>query len=148
MNRPLTGLKLTISLQIPICFKLENYVLNVINIKVKSKHYVKFHGIEPNNNLLFDKHIASLCNKEVNQLHALLCRIQNQMGKNQNKIFMNSFVYSNFNYSPLVWDFSTKKLMRKIDKIQRRYLRKISDDYTGQQRFWYHVTSDCFLWFL
>ena len=39
-------------------------------------------GIEIDSKLLFDKHIASLCRKAANDLHAI-CRLQNQMGNTE-----------------------------------------------------------------
>ena len=51
------------------------------------------------------------------------------MGKEEKEILINSFVYSNFNYCPLIWYFCPKKLMRKIGEIQERCLRIILDDY-------------------
>ena len=81
----------------------ENYTLKVNNIEIESKGSVKFLGIEIDK-LLFEKCIASLCKKAASQLHAI-CRLQNQMGKMEKEILINSFVYSNFNYSPVVWHF-------------------------------------------
>ena len=42
---------------------------------------------------------------------------------------VNSFIYANFNYFPLVWHFSTCELIRKIEKIQKCCLRIVLDDY-------------------
>ena len=42
---------------------------------------------------------------------------------------VNSFIYANFNYCPLVWHFSTCESIRKIEKIQKRCLRIVLDDY-------------------
>ena len=44
------------------------------------------------------------------------------------KILANSFIISNFNYCPLVWDFSTAKQLQKIEKTQERVLRFLHDD--------------------
>ena len=41
----------------------ENYTLKVSNIEIESKSSVKLLGVEIDNKLLFDKHIASLCKK-------------------------------------------------------------------------------------
>ena len=41
----------------------KNYNLKVNNIEVESKNSVKLLGIEIDNKLLFDKHIALLCKK-------------------------------------------------------------------------------------
>ena len=45
------------------------------------------------------------------------------MGFKQKEILLNSFVYSNFNYCPLVWHFCSAKSVKKIEKIQERALR-------------------------
>ena len=51
------------------------------------------------------------------------------MGKSEKATIVNSFIYANFNYYPLVWHFSTCESIRKIDKIQKRRLRIALDDY-------------------
>ena len=51
------------------------------------------------------------------------------MGKSEKVTIVNSFIYANFNYCPLVWHFSTCESIRKIDKIQKRFLRIVLDDY-------------------
>ena len=81
----------------------EKYTLKVNNIEIESKGSIKLLGIEIDK-LIFEKHIASLCKKAASQVHAI-CRLQNQMGKMLKEILINSFVYSNFNYWPVVWHF-------------------------------------------
>ena len=44
-------------------------------------------------------------------------------------MLIQSFVFSHFNYCPLVWYFTTAKQLQKIEKIQERALRFITDDY-------------------
>ena len=39
------------------------------------------------------------------------------------EILVQSFVFSNSNYCPLVWHFSSEKSMKKIEKIHERALR-------------------------
>ena len=51
------------------------------------------------------------------------------MGKSEKVAIVNSFIYANFNYCPLVWHFSTCKLIRKIEKMQKCCLRIVLDDY-------------------
>ena len=46
------------------------------------------------------------------------------MGYKENKNLIDSFVYANFNYSPLVWHFCPAKSLRKIEKIQKRAFTK------------------------
>ena len=57
------------------------------------------------------------------------------MGFKEKEVLINSFVYSNFNYCPLVWHFCSSKSMNKIEKIQEPSLRILHNDlvsdYTG-----------------
>ena len=62
------------------------------------------------------------------QLNAL-GRLQKYMGKPEKVAVVNSFIYANFNYCPLVWHFSTCESIRKIEKIQKCCLRIVFDDY-------------------
>ena len=43
-------------------------------------------------------------------------------------ILIQSFVYANFNYCPLIWNFSSTKSLQKVEKIQKRALKFISDN--------------------
>ena len=55
------------------------------------------------------------------------------MCKKEKEILIKSFVYSNFNYCPLVWFFFfSKTSMRKTEKIQERYLRMVLDEYESK----------------
>ena len=51
------------------------------------------------------------------------------MGKSEKVAIVNSFIYANFNYCPLAWHFSTCDSIRKIEKMQKRCLRIVLDDY-------------------
>ena len=62
------------------------------------------------------------------QLNAL-SRLQKYMGKSEKEAVINSFIPSNFNYCPLVWHFSSCESIKEIEKIQKRCLRIILNDY-------------------
>ena len=51
--------------------------------------------------------------------------------KEQKEALINSFIFSNFNYCPLVWHFCSCKSSQKIGKIQFRCLRIIYNDYSS-----------------
>ena len=82
----------------------DSYPLNINDLTIDSENSVKLLGIEIDNRLSFEKHISTLCNKASNQLNAI-GRIQKFMGFKEKEVLLNSFVYSNFNYWPLVWHF-------------------------------------------
>ena len=45
------------------------------------------------------------------------------------KTLIKSFVYSYFNYSPLVWNFTSAKVINKIESVQKRAIRFLFDYY-------------------
>ena len=46
-------------------------------------------------------------------------------------IIFTSFIFSNFNYCPVVWHFSGKNSTAKMEKIQERALRFVTEDYNS-----------------
>ena len=94
---------------------------------ITSSENVTLLGLEVDSKLNFDEHISKLCNKSAGQLNAL-CRIGHLLGLEERKILINSFIYANFNYCPLVWHFSSRKTINKIENMQKRALRFILND--------------------
>ena len=105
----------------------DSYPLNINDLTIDSENSVKLLGIEIDNRLSFEKHTSTLCNKASNQLNAV-GRIQKSMGFKEKVVLLNSFVYSNFNYYPLVWHFCSSKYLYKIEKIQERAVRLLHND--------------------
>ena len=108
----------------------DSYSLNINGETINSESSVKLLGVEIDNKLSFEKHISTLCKKAGNQLNAI-SRIQKYMGFKEKEVLLNSFVYSNFNYCPLVWHFCSSKSLNKIEKIQERALRILYNDYSS-----------------
>ena len=94
---------------------------------IKSEKTVKLLGIKLDNKLNFDPHISDLCKKAATQLNVLK-RLKQFIGFEEKKILVQSFVYSNFNYCPLVWHFSSAKSLQKVERIQERALRFLFND--------------------
>ena len=61
----------------------------------------------------------------------VLNRLKAYIGNKNTEILINSFIYSSFNYCPLVWHFSSCKSAMKIEKIHKRCLRMILNDNTS-----------------
>ena len=95
--------------------------------EIKTTNSIKLLDINIDNQLRFNKHISILCSKAAMQLNAL-SRLQKNMGKSEEAI-INSFILSNFNYCRLLWHFTSCETIRKIEKIQKRCLRIIFNDY-------------------
>ena len=87
-------------------------------------------GMEIDNSLTFNTHIANLCKKAASQLNVLK-RLSRFMGYNERRIIMQSFILSNFNYCALIWHFCFcfESNTAKIEEIQERALTLVLDDY-------------------
>ena len=98
------------------------------NKEIKTTNSIKLLGINIDDQLRFNEHISILCSEVAMQLNAL-SRLQKYIGKSEKEAIINSFILSNFNYCPLVWHFSSCESIRKIEKIQKRCLAIILNDY-------------------
>ena len=83
---------------------------------------MKLLGVTLDYKLDFDPHISNLFKKAATQLNVLK-RLKSFIGFKEKKIFVQSFIYSNFDYCPLIWYFSSSKSLQKIEKLQERALR-------------------------
>ena len=72
------------------------------NISAKEK--VDLLGITIDNKLTFETHISSLCRKAAGQLNALK-RLSYYIAVETHKILVEAFIFSDFNYCPLVQVF-------------------------------------------
>ena len=80
--------------------------------------------------LNFNLHIDIICKFASNELNALV-RLKRDLGYEERFVLVNSFIYANFNYCPLVWIFLSKSLLNKIENLQKQVLRFVLDDYTS-----------------
>ena len=78
-------------------------------------------------NLTFDIHIDSICLKASRQISALQ-RLTGLLDFPSRKAIYNSFISSHFNYCPLVWFFTSKASIAKMQKLQERALRFVLKD--------------------
>ena len=105
----------------------ESFKLKVGTYEIETQNCVELLGIEIDDKLNFKKHISKLCKKAAGQLNSI-CRLKRDMNKDAMKVLIESFVYANFNYCPLVWHFCNPQSIRNMEKIQERALRLIYDD--------------------
>ena len=71
--------------------------------------------------------------KAASQLNALY-RINRYLTFEMKTILVNSFIYSNFNYCPLVWHIMPANSIHVIEKIQERLLRFQFDDFHSRYK--------------
>ena len=108
----------------------ENITIDKENSEVASN--VKMLSVHIDSKLNFNLHIDIICKSASNQLNALV-GLKRYLGHEERFVLVNSFIYSNFNYCPLVWMFSskTKTSLNKIENLQKCALRFVLDNYTS-----------------
>ena len=108
--------------------KDETINIEVGGFEISNSQTEKLLGVTIDNKLTFKPHVANLCSKASQKLHAL-ARIGNYMNFSQRKIIINSFILSQFGYCPLVWMFHSRELNNRINKIHERSLRIVYQDH-------------------
>ena len=78
-----------------------NIEVEIGNQKINSTLSVKLLGVHIDDKLKFNEHINKMCKSAGNQLNALI-RLKSFLGLKEKEVLVNSFIYSNFNYCPLV----------------------------------------------
>ena len=68
------------------------------------------------------------CKKASNQLNDI-SRFHIYLGFKEKETLIKSFVYANFNSSPMIWHFCSDNSVRKIEKIQERALKIVHNDF-------------------
>ena len=107
-----------------------NIEVEIGNEKISSTSSVKLLGVHIDDKLNFNEHINKICKSAGNQLNALI-RLKSFLGLKEKEVLVNSFIYSNFNYCPLVWMLSHKKSLDKIESLHKRALRFLLKDYVS-----------------
>ena len=96
--------------------------------QVKCEDSVVLLGIELDHMLTFNDHITDICKKSARQL-AVLKRLGHLLTLQGKVAIFKSFISSNFNYYPLIWQFCSQCNTNKLKKVQERALRFVYNDY-------------------
>ena len=78
--------------------------------------------------LKLDEHVKSFC-LEANRNISDLSRVAKIIDKPKCYLLYNSFVMSNFRYSPLIWMFCGKTAKNEMNRVHKRALRVVLRDY-------------------
>ena len=90
-----------------------------IGDKIEDSPSIKLLGVLIDDKLNFNLRITNICRSAANQLSALI-RLRQFLSFEAKKVLVNSYFYSNFNYCPLVWMFSSAKSLNKIESLQKK----------------------------
>ena len=90
-------------------------------------------GVCIDGKLIFNEHVCRICSKASAQISAPQ-RLTGLVDYPSRKAIYTSFIVSNFNYCPLVWFFTSRESIDKIDKIQERALRFVLKDHISDYK--------------
>ena len=102
--------------------------LNIEGVKISATKNVKILGIEIDNQLRFNKHVKTLCDKTNRKISAFR-RLNMYLSREQAMKLCSTVIISSFNYCPLVWMFCGKEANHKINRTHKRALRILHNDY-------------------
>jgi hypothetical protein len=96
----------------------------ISGMSIAPEQKVKLLGITIDKKLTFDTYVENICRNASKQLNVLK-RFSKILGQKQKLRVFQSFIVSNFNYCPVVWNFCSKGRAQLIEKIQERGLRYV-----------------------
>jgi len=114
-----------------IWFSKDDLSLNfeVADSTIKSEKVVKLLGIQLDSKLSFTQHVTTICKKAARQINALSRISKNLNYYNKLKIY-ESFIMSNFIYCSVVYNNLNSTNDRKMEKLNKRALRLVCNNYT------------------
>ena len=118
----------------------DSVTVKIGNTDVFNSSKEKLLRVHIDGKLSVNYHVSKLCQKASNKLYAL-ARISPYMGQSKLRNLMGAFIYSQFQYCPLIWMFHGRQLNQKISKIQERALRITSKD--TESTFSELIQKDC-----
>ena len=108
----------------------QEFSLETENKSIDMTRSVKLLGINVDDELKFDKHVKTMC-QNVSRKISAFSRVVPYIYEKKGKILYHTFIMSNFNYCPLIWIFCGKTQNKEIDRVHKRALRILLDDYTS-----------------
>ena len=104
-----------------------NVTLNFETCVIQASTKINILGVEFDDKLKFNYHIDEVCNQTSKQINALK-RMRHFLDRSCRKTIYNSYVSSNFNYCSIIWMFSGKVNMDKLENTNKRALRFVLND--------------------
>lgn len=109
---------------------MEVIIFNVSGASITALQRVKLLGIHIDQKLNFDYQVTMMCKRASWHISAI-ARISKFLDKTCLIRLFHAFVLSNFQYCNTVWHFCSKENQIKLEKVQKRALRVVLNDYTS-----------------
>ena len=102
--------------------------VSVDGTMLETAESIKILGVTVDRNLNFNDHVSRMCTKAGRQLNVLQ-RLKGCLDYNSRMAIYKTFIMSNFNYCPVIWMFTSKASLSKLESLQKRALRFVLNDY-------------------
>ena len=94
--------------------------------EIRPSECIDILGIELDRHLKFSSHINKICCQTGKQINALK-RIKHHLEKDSKLTIYNSYINCNFNFCSIVWMFTNKSHMEKLERTNKRALRFVTN---------------------
>ena len=111
-------------------YRFEQLWIKVGDNKTRQKSLVKLLDVTIDNELKFDKYVSEICAKANRKLSVLL-RLSKFLCLDKRRTLFQSFIKAQFKYCPLIWMFCSRSSNKKINRLHKRALRLVYDDYSS-----------------
>ena len=108
--------------------KSANICIEIDDLVLVPKDNVKLLGITIDSELKFTDHVKSLCTKTSRKVTAF-SRVAKLLDFKKARLLYNAFIMSSLSYCPLIWMFCGKTANKEINRIHKRALRILFNDY-------------------
>ena len=115
------------------CLGIQPIQVSLDDVDIAFVQKIDVLGVCIDGKLNFNEHVRRICSKASAQISALQ-RLTGLIDYPSRKAIYTSFIASNFNYCPLVWFFTSRESIDKIDKIQERALRFVLKDHISDYK--------------
>ena len=102
--------------------------VSVDGTMLETAESIKIPGVTVDRKLNFNDHVSQMCTKAGRQLNVLQ-RSKGCLDYNSRMAIYKTFIMSNINYCPVIWMFTSKESLSKLETLQKRALRFILNDY-------------------
>ena len=102
--------------------------LEINGIRTVSQTSIVLLGIKIDWKFNFNNHVSELC-KQANSKTIAITRLRKYLSIDQKLLLFNSFIMSCFGYCPLIWMFHGKVANQAVNRIHKRGLRALYNDY-------------------
>ena len=123
----------------------EMHKMRVDDTMLTSQAVVKLLGINIDRHLTFSDHVNTLCKKAGRKLN-VLCRMSNMLDVSSRRTLSNSFILSQFEYCSCIWHFTNVSEMKQIEKLQKRTLRHVYNDFSSTYGELLQMNNTCLMY--